>query len=1808
MNEKTKKFLCLFLSTLIVIQILPLSVWASELQQPTVSESVTDSIVDYNELNISEEIVDERDAFSKTYLLEDGTYCTLTSSNAIHSKENGEWEEIKSSENTPTTVNEASILLSEQTTNDNTEDETNVGDGLVSQGSKELSIFGASYAGENDDGPIWDVTEGSGYINRYSFILIKPEIFYNSLSQRKTEVTVDASVQLSCNTQGASSDYDAYVQIFKDKWSGESPSVDELLAMDNSGNFVNVDEQIYDYNSLIAGNNYIWNITSAYCKWENGTLTNNGLMIRTDGDINTRITNALLIRYYRIIDTNDNGFTYHSEDMGRAGTLYINDYTNVPMLKREELSVDGIKSPVSLSRFINNELNGVSFGSGGRWNYSSELTYSNDTFIWNMFDGSSKRFQRSSDNETDDAGREKWVEYLYNGGECVLWVSPNSLNTLPYNFQNNIIIDEENNIYRFNSSNKVISVTSDDTSILINYVGDSISSITDGVGRVYAFDNTGNINDLNCVRSVSLKDSSGSQITYDGTSPLEIKYTYIEKNNKVCLSSAEYADNKVVNYEYDDYGRLTEISNIDNSKLEIEYYNTNPSTNKNPAYYSRVKSYTKSVYNSQSGTYVDKYSVEFDSDETYRRTVTTTTGNKSFFETSQYNANLDVIYSTNSEGNEYYADYNNTHTLQSFVLPNDQSETSLVNNGDMKNVRFGILVGWSRNNLTTTEYRQVKRSQDNHCIEIDSSYNKEKDLYQNISIDGKEGDKYVISAWGKAEATMPRNTHFWGIKIEAQKEDGTFEIIHQMPFDTSLWGVEQTRKTAFALPFDTEKLKIRLVTSEQLDRVQFDDIELYQAKDSYVASVDDSVEDSTECICSNCSEPNCPCKCENESECNCITCKRGINTNTDSNGNEVTTRTDGISSMISTNAFSSSGNYLASSTDENGVTTYYVYNENNGTLTSIATGNETNSVNYTYNAIGLLKTVSQTVTNITTSENVNMLSSYTYDGDTLTQINHNGSVYSFEYDIYGNISNVKIGNQSLATYSYNDYNCLGYLLYGNGDRINYTYDDNGNVTSVSTQKGNEGTDSLIEYTYTYDSNGKLLSYTDNVNGTITNYTDNGYTVIIPANDETSTDTVVYSTDYNDETDDETVSLFGYTFTKKENEDIYDVETGQTTSSSKYTLPCDTLGITGTGESITVSDYYGRNISSKFKLNTDDIIESSDININQYDYILSNDYTYVTSENNITTNLVESYTSSIILQYNLSNEEKAEIESSLENGETTQEEIDEIYDSLNHTVYSLKTSYEYDDSGRITRIYLNDEISALYEYDEAGQLTQEISEAGAIRYTYNSGGNITSKVYYDNIEYNEENNEFILGEPTKTISYTYNNSEWTDLLTNYNGINIQYDSIGNPLNYQGIDYLGNTINATLEWDGRLLKTLTYPSDEDGNPGQKYEYSYNADGLRTEKRRYMWNSNTSEYELYQIGEYIWEDGYIKGYRISYPGLKDSTTGAYSVFIVLPLYDENMEVMGISYKLVMSDGSSSDFEVAPENVLYFTKDAQGNIMSMYDAIEDYEMVYKYDAYGQMLSLSIPKEEERIANMPSNTFLEQLSKALAAAGLIALYSVFKEINPFTYRGYLYDGESGLYYNQTRYYSPEWGRFINADDPMLTDTGTGTTNANNMFAYCENDPVNNIDPDGCINIKIPRKWVATFIDILISAIPGINGIHAPIKTLAKAYGKAALKSKVKTPLASFIRFVGRNASKAVNGIKKVIAKIPGFGNSIANKIPTKKIVTMIAGMTASSTVNKILNLLIKNIDLVLSIGGLCSGILDYIIDKQLDGYIRIKT
>ena len=69
--------------------------------------------------------------------------------------------------------------------------------------------------------------------------------------------------------------------------------------------------------------------------------------------------------------------------------------------------------------------------------------------------------------------------------------------------------------------------------------------------------------------------------------------------------------------------------------------------------------------------------------------------------------------------------------------------------------------------------------------------------------------------------------------------------------------------------------------------------------------------------------------------------------------------------------------------------------------------------------------------------------------------------------------------------------------------------------------------------------------------------------------------------------------------------------------------------------------------------------------------------------------------------------------------------------------------------------------------------------------------------------------------------------------------------------------------------------------------------------------------------------------------------------------------------------------------------------------------------------------------------------------------------LNSFRYRGYVYDFETGFYYLQSRYYDPETGRFISADNAdVVLASGMALTDKN-LFAYCDNDPVNRTDETG---------------------------------------------------------------------------------------------------------------------------------------------------
>ena len=67
--------------------------------------------------------------------------------------------------------------------------------------------------------------------------------------------------------------------------------------------------------------------------------------------------------------------------------------------------------------------------------------------------------------------------------------------------------------------------------------------------------------------------------------------------------------------------------------------------------------------------------------------------------------------------------------------------------------------------------------------------------------------------------------------------------------------------------------------------------------------------------------------------------------------------------------------------------------------------------------------------------------------------------------------------------------------------------------------------------------------------------------------------------------------------------------------------------------------------------------------------------------------------------------------------------------------------------------------------------------------------------------------------------------------------------------------------------------------------------------------------------------------------------------------------------------------------------------------------------------------------------------------------------INPFRFKGYYFDSESGMYYCQTRYYVPEWCRWLNADSPsfLQPDSLQGL----NLYTYCGNNPIRCVDSNG---------------------------------------------------------------------------------------------------------------------------------------------------
>ncbi len=143
--------------------------------------------------------------------------------------------------------------------------------------------------------------------------------------------------------------------------------------------------------------------------------------------------------------------------------------------------------------------------------------------------------------------------------------------------------------------------------------------------------------------------------------------------------------------------------------------------------------------------------------------------------------------------------------------------------------------------------------------------------------------------------------------------------------------------------------------------------------------------------------------------------------------------------------------------------------------------------------------------------------------------------------------------------------------------------------------------------------------------------------------------------------------------------------------------------------------------------------------------------------------------------------------------------------------------------------------------------------------------------------------------------------------------------------------------------------------------------------------------------------------------------------------------------------------------------------------------------------------------------------------------------INPIRYRGYYFDGETGLYYLQSRYYDPEVCRFINADDVSYLDPKS--INGINLYAYCVNNPVMLTDSSGYDwQIDYFGKKILTFFENIAAVYTELYKFFASEK-IADVPWKRYHRSNSKVSRRQFNRNNAR-ATAETSKIGKIFGKI----------------------------------------------------------------------
>ena len=388
------------------------------------------------------------------------------------------------------------------------------------------------------------------------------------------------------------------------------------------------------------------------------------------------------------------------------------------------------------------------------------------------------------------------------------------------------------------------------------------------------------------------------------------------------------------------------------------------------------------------------------------------------------------------------------------------------------------------------------------------------------------------------------------------------------------------------------------------------------------------------------------------------------------------------------------------------------------------------------------------------------------------------------------------------------------------------------------------------------------------------------------------------------------------------------------------------------------------------------------------------------------------------------------------------------------------------------------------------------------------------VLSSNINYNETENVL-------SKSYCINNREFS----------IIYDDEGNIISDGNNQYSYNEYGELISSNGLVNSAYTY--DSRGNMlsktvnGETTNFAYSNEQWQDQLTsvngtllEYDANGNLSSYgnTQYTWSHGIWLNSITSGdniysYKYDSNGIRASKTvnGVTTKFNtldgkILAQYN-NTDNIYFQY----NNNTPIGFVLNDVQYFYITN-LSGDIVGITDSSGNLIAEYSYDEWGKLLSIT-PAEENNA---------EQLSIA--------------QTNPLRYRGYYYDNESGLYYLQSRYYSPDLCRFISAD--CFDYLNTSAELNMNAYIYCWNCPVVFDDIEG----TTPKLSIN--LSDIISFIQNIKGgTNAEIRELTEKWNnlvdnwKNALKIRYNTFIDKLEYFINYPDAVINNALSTVFNK-----------------------------------------------------------------------